>query len=236
MNCAKLSFLTGVCLLTANLMRADDVNWHFDSGSTGSGPYPVDTLPADSPIQASSQLSLDLPTGVAASINSGATTPASGNYLMLNASSQAINSGTELNFTLNASGPVNINSLSYAAKVFMLNQGPDQITWSYDIDYGAGKTGTKILTTDTFMNKGNWVAYNPNFGITTVGPATISIDGAISGQDLLANNNGNVGFDSFTFDAVSITVPEPKTMTLLLFGLVFLIGRKARYALPTSPN
>ena len=227
MNCAKLSSLTGVCLLTANLMQAADVNWHFDSGASGAGPYPVDTLPTDSTIQASSQLLIFNVTGATPSIASGATTPASGNYLLLTASSAAINGGNELNFALNATGPVEINSLSYAAIVFMPNQGPDQITWTYDIDYGAGSTGTKSLVTDTFKNKGDWAAYNPDFGIVTTGPATISIEGAISGQSTFTSDNGSVGFDSFSFDVESINVPEPTTGALLLLGLLFLVRKSS---------
>ncbi len=121
----------------------------------------------------------------------------------------------------------------------MLNQGPcrDQITWTFDVNYGAVcNIGPNSLVTDTFKNKGEWTGYNPDFNITTVAPATVTIFGVISGADTLANNNGSVGFDSFSFDITPLTVPEPKTMTLLLFGLVFLIGSRVRHASRTSPK
>lgn len=220
MKSPKLSLVIGVCLLAANLTQAA-VTWNFESAS-GSGPYPVDA-PVGAPIQASSQLSAVLPIGVTASIASGATTPASGNYLLLNASSQAINSGAALVFTINASGAVEINSLSYAAIVFMLNQGPDQITWTYAVNYGSGNIGPTSLTTDTFKNKGDWASYNPDFNIITSDAATITITGTLSGLDTLASDNGNVGFDNFSFDVTPI-VPEPTTMALLLFGLVFVVS------------
>ena len=121
MNFAKLSCITGLCLLAANVAHAATATWIFD-GQSGSGPYPVDS-PVDDPIQPTSRLSLTLPRGVFSSISPGAAAPGSGDYLLLSASSQAINSGTELNFTLNLSGPAEIDSLSYAAIVFMLNQG-----------------------------------------------------------------------------------------------------------------
>ncbi len=233
MNCAKLSCITGLCLLAANVAQAT-ATWIFD-GASGSGPYPVDGN-VDFPIELSSQLSLTLPAGVTASITPGADSPGSGDYLHLNASSQAINNGTQLNFILVASGPVSIDSLSYAAIVFMQNQGPDEITWTYTVNYGAGNIGPANLVTDTFKNKGEWAGYNPDFNITTVAPATITITGSISGQDTLANNNGSVGFDSFSFDVTPLTVPEPATGTLLLFGFVFLVGSRLRHASGTPPR
>jgi hypothetical protein len=221
MKCPKLIHVFGLCLLAANLTQGA-VTWNFDSGASGSGPYSIDT-PVDPPIQDSSQLTPFLPVGVTASISSGATAPASGNYLLLSASSQAINSGTTVLFTINASGAVELYSLSYAAIVFMMNQGPDQITWSYTVNYGSGNIGPYGLTVDTFKNKGDWASYNPNFSIITTGAATITVVGALSGSSNFTSDNGSVGFDSFSFDVASI-VPEPATMALLGFGLVFVFS------------
>lgn len=231
MKCPKLSHVIGLCVLTANLTQAA-VTWNFDSGASGSGPYLVDT-PVDAPIQDSSHLSAFLPIGVTAGIDSGATDPASGNYLLLGGSSQAINSGTRLLFTINTSGAVEINSLSYAAIVFMMNQGPDQITWTYTVNYGAGDIGPYSLTVETFKNKGNWASYSTDFNIITVGAATITIVGGLSGLSTLTSDNGSVGFDSFSFDVTPL-VPEPTTMALLLFGLVFVVSttRKSGWNCP----
>jgi hypothetical protein len=226
MKCSKLSLVIGLCLFAANLTQAG-VTWNFDSGASGSGPYPVDT-PADAPIQNSSQLLAILPIGVTASIASGATAPASGNYLLLSGSSHAINSGTAVVFTIDASGAVEINSLSYAAIVFMANQGPDQITWTYNVDYGSGGIGPYALTVDAFKNKGDWASYNSDFNITTVAAATITIIGGLSGTSTLTSDNGSVGFDSFSFNVTQL-VPEPTTMALLLFGLVFVVGATNKF-------
>ncbi len=225
MNRVKLSCLTGLCLLAANATHAT-ATWIFDGTLGSSGPFPVDSV--DDPIQLSSQLSLNLPNRVEAVVIPGAQTPGSGDYLLLAASSFAVNNGVQLSFTLNASAPVEINSLSYAAIVFNPNQGPDQITWSYSINYGAGNIGPSSLVTDTFRDKGSWQSYNPDFNIATVAPATITISGSLTGRNLNPFDNGSVGFDNFSFDINPI--PEPSTGTLLLFGLVFLVGSRVRHA------
>jgi hypothetical protein len=227
----RLSLISGLCVLVVGRAQADGT-WHFESAS-GSGPYPVDT-PVDAPIQDGSQLSLLLFTGVAASIASGATSPASGNYLFLQASSQAIDD-TRLVFTLTASGPVEIDSLSYAAVVFKANQGPSTMNWVYSVNYGSANIGPTSLTVDTYKQDENWNSYNSDFNIITSDAATVTIVGTLGGADTLDNKNGNVGFDAFSFNIVSI--PEPSTGTLLVFGLVLAVSatRKVRrncHALP----
>jgi hypothetical protein len=119
MKFPTFSLACALCVLAGPLASAALI-WDFE-GASGSGPYLVNT-PVDAPFQASSRLSTALRPGVTASIASGATAPASGDYLFLQASSQAIND-TALVFTLDASGPVAINSLSYDAIVYKPNKG-----------------------------------------------------------------------------------------------------------------
>jgi hypothetical protein len=100
--------------------------------------------------------------------------------------------------------------------------------WTATVNYGGGDIAQTLFLVDDYKDKADWNSYTPGFNFSTTAAATITIFGTLGGANTLANENGNVGFDDFSFDVIEL-VPEPSPALLFGAGLALVAVTATRF-------